>query len=318
MTLGNASQFRGWRFAALLAGMFAVGLVSAPVSAQQPTQPTTQDTTHRARTRRRTARSTRRIPVRKEAAAPEAPPAPVAPPVNQDSIDRANRMRDSLAAAERARQDSIDRANRVRDSIAAAERARQDSIARAEQARRDSIARADSIERAKRMAGAGFHIGVGAGLSFPVSDLTNAYKMGWNVTVPVGYDFPGIFGIRVDGAYDALSGKDTTGGSYGGLRIPNFSADLKLRFPIGEVTHLYLLGGYTGAKAYSSGGTTAHGFQTSYGNASFKSGYNLGGGLLFGHGGHGLFLESRYMNISSESNQVGNVRWVPLIIGLQY
>ena len=240
--------------------------------------------------------------------------------MNQDSIDRANRMRDSLAAAERARQDSIDRANRVRDSIAAAERARQDSIARAEQARRDSIARADSIERAKRMAGAGFHIGIGGGLSMPVDGLTSAYKMGWNVTVPIGYDFPGIFGIRVDGAYDNLSGKDiASGGSYNALKVGNFSADLKLRFPLGESTHLYLLGGYTGGKAYSSGTVpNSGGFNTSFSNASFKSGYNVGGGFLFGSGGHGLFLESRYMNLSSESPTFSNVRWVPIIIGLTF
>ena len=43
------------------------------------------------------------------------------PVVNQDSIDRARRMQDSIDAANRARQDSIDAAN-------AAARARQDSI----------------------------------------------------------------------------------------------------------------------------------------------------------------------------------------------
>ena len=52
------------------------------------------------------------------------PAAPPTPTVNQDSIDAANRVRDSLAALARARQDSIDAANRARqDSLAAAGRA---------------------------------------------------------------------------------------------------------------------------------------------------------------------------------------------------
>ena len=53
-------------------------------------------------------------------------PAPVTPTptVNQDSINAANRVRDSLAALARARQDSIDAANKARqDSIDAASRA---------------------------------------------------------------------------------------------------------------------------------------------------------------------------------------------------
>ena len=58
-------------------------------------------------------------------ACPKRPqPAAPTPTVNQDSIDAANRARDSLAALARARQDSIDAANRARqDSLAAAGRA---------------------------------------------------------------------------------------------------------------------------------------------------------------------------------------------------
>jgi peptidoglycan-associated lipoprotein len=42
---------------------------------------------------------------------PEVAPAPTPPPINQDSIDAANRARDAAAAAARARQDSINAAN---------------------------------------------------------------------------------------------------------------------------------------------------------------------------------------------------------------
>jgi peptidoglycan-associated lipoprotein len=42
---------------------------------------------------------------------PEVEPAPVPPPINQDSIDAANRAREAAAAAARARQDSINAAN---------------------------------------------------------------------------------------------------------------------------------------------------------------------------------------------------------------
>jgi peptidoglycan-associated lipoprotein len=42
---------------------------------------------------------------------PEVVPEPAPPPINQDSIDAANRARDAAAAAARARQDSINAAN---------------------------------------------------------------------------------------------------------------------------------------------------------------------------------------------------------------
>ena len=42
---------------------------------------------------------------------PEIQPAPAPPPINQDSIDAANRAREAAAAAERARMDSINAAN---------------------------------------------------------------------------------------------------------------------------------------------------------------------------------------------------------------
>ena len=62
---------------------------------------------------------------------PEVEPAPAPPPINQDSIDAANRAREAAAAAERARQDSINAAN-ARMAEEARRRSEADAAARAE------------------------------------------------------------------------------------------------------------------------------------------------------------------------------------------
>jgi peptidoglycan-associated lipoprotein len=93
---------------------------------------------------------------------PAPPPAPVAPPVNQDSINRARARQDSIDAAERAR----------RDSIAAAERAAADAAAR-----RERMAAMMATARNTLMAPVYF--------DFDKSDLTVAGKAALDAKLPL-------------------------------------------------------------------------------------------------------------------------------------
>ena len=105
---------------------------------------------------------------------PAAPPP--TPTVNQDSIDAANRARDSLAALERARA----------DSLAALDRARQDSIANAQR----SLTEARSAITAVIL------------FDYDKSDLTDDARAKLDAKVPVLNANPALR-IRVAGHTDA-------------------------------------------------------------------------------------------------------------------
>lgn len=277
------------------------------------------------------ARPTRRVPVRKEQAPPQQQP---------DTMAAAQARQDSIAAAERARQDSIARAEQARrDSVAAAERARQDSIAAAERARQDSIARAEAARREemleRRRGPSGPYIGIAGGVSIPVGDYGKQYKTGWNVTVPLGWDFAGNpFGIRVDGAYDRHSGKSFTGYNNANVAVWSLNADLKARFRWGSGTgpfgSVYLLGGGGAHKFVASGGSTrvagttptgetANGFATTFSDAKWRFGWNAGGGVSFDLGRRAaLFIESRYFSVDTNNPFVSTGKFVPVIIGFTF
>jgi hypothetical protein len=331
-----------------LAIALTFGDVSA-AQAQQPdsTQRTTKSTTRTARKRstRRTT-SSQRIPISKDRSTGEVAqqPAPT-PTVNQDSIAAAERARqDSIAAVERARQDSVARVEQMRrDSIAAAERRRQDSIAAVEKARQDSIARADSIAAAEALAlrlrrwAGGPYIGIAGGLSMPTGSLKDAntaqfsggYSNGWNVTIPIGWDFNNMpLGIRVDGSFDRLGAQNWNSNfKTPDVTVYSGSADLKLRVPLGRTwSRFYVLGGATGSKftGYYTNWPTANtpNTQQSFSNASWRWGWNAGGGFNFNFGRMtGLFVESRYMSVSpTAANGFGytEAKWVPVILGIQF
>jgi opacity protein-like surface antigen len=327
-----------------LAIALTVGEVST-AQAQQ-TDTTTQKTTRTARRTHRTTRSSQRIPISKDrnmsTGEVAQQPAPT-PTVNQDSIAAAERARqDSIAAVERARQDSIARVEQAqRDSIAAAERRRQDSIAAVEKARQDSIARADSIAAAQALAlrlrrwAGGPYIGIAGGLAMPMGDIKNAaantggYNNGWNVTVPIGWDFNNSpFGIRLDGSFNRLGAKNyNTAFNAPDVTVYSGSGDLKLRLPLGRTwSRFYVLGGATASKftGYNTNFTNPNAptTQQSFSNASWKWGWNAGGGFNFNFGRMtGLFVEARYMSVSPD-NVTGfpysEAKFVPLILGIQF
>jgi opacity protein-like surface antigen len=317
-----------------LAIALTLGGVST-VKAQQ-TDSTRQTTTKITKTKRKTT-STKRIPITKESPGEVAP----TPTVNQDSIAAAERARqDSIAAAnERARQDSIARAEQMRrDSIAAAERRKQDSIAAVEKARQDSIARADSIAAAERARiswmrrHGGFYAGIGAGVAIPTGDITSSnnfesggYSTGWNITVPVGYDWSySPLGVRLDGTFDQLNGRNFNSNfNAPNLDMWGLNLDVRLRVPIGRTfSRFYLLGG--GSWADWSGYFTDFTDPNNPSNKSSQSrwGWNAGGGFNFNWGSMvGMFIESRYIWYNAD-NQLGfpfnNAARVPIILGVTF
>jgi hypothetical protein len=289
--------------------------------------------------------STKRIPVTKDrppmpAPSPAAAPAPR---VNQDSINAAERARqDSIASADaRNKQEQRARLEQMRkDSVEMAERQRQDSIAAAEAARQDSIARAQarsqsnaSLRMARRY-NSGFYMAIAGGSTMPMGDiktrLTNSYDMGWNVTVPFGWDFSRIpFGLRFDIAMDNLIGKANFLDSFGNpaaarnVAIYSASGGLKLNVPIFRTANRFYLIGGAGAHRITGYATSAAGSDSAQTiqNAKTDVGYYGGAGLNFRFGRTALFLESRYINVNAKA-PVGfaydKVNYIPVILGIEF
>lgn len=319
--------------------IFAIALTLGGVSTVKAQQTdSTHQITKTKKVKVKKTSSTRHIPITKESSGEVAPTTPT---VNQDSIAAAERARqDSINAAnERARLDSVARVEQMRrDSIAAIERQRQDSIAAAERARADSMAlaaHADSVERARLAAlryHGGWYFGVAAGASIPTGSFTNAgfnsggYSTGWNITVPIGYDFAhSPFGLRVDGTFDQLHGRDFNSNfSAPNLDAWSVNADVRLRVPLGRsFSRFYVLGGatYSGLSGWFTDFSDPNN-PTNKASTSGDWGWNAGGGFNFNWGSMvGLFVESRYVWVN-QSSEIGfpfqHAAWVPIVLGVTF
>jgi hypothetical protein len=180
----------------------------------------------------------------------------------------------------------------------------------------------------------GWYFGVGLGASIPSGAITTGrvnnggYSSGWNVTVPVGYDFNNSpIGIRLDGTFDEMSGKDFNSN----FSAPNLHAwsgnlDLRLRVPLGRSwNRFYMLGGatYSNLSGWFSDFTNPNDPNTeSFGSSNGRWGWNAGGGFNFNWGSMvGLFIESRYVAINANTVSgfpYQSAAWVPIVFGATF
>jgi hypothetical protein len=317
----------------LFSSSCAIGLATALMLGAAPTARGQQQDPPRRTT------SSRRIPVGKDRPAPAPAPARPTTRVNQDSIAAAERARQdsvaAVAAAERNRKDAATRQEQMRrDSIEVAERQRQDSIAAADAARQDSIthsqARARSREdlRVARSRNSGFYMGIAGGSTMAMGDLKTAdvFDMGWNVTVPFGWDFSRIpLGIRFDVAMDNLMAKSTIMDPFGNpmknVVVYSGSGGLKLNIPLFRTSSRFYLIGGAGAHRITGYATAVDSVQT-IATAKTDIGWYGGAGLNFRFGRTALFIESRYINVDNKQPSSGfaidKVNYLPVILGFQF
>ena len=252
----------------------------------------------------------------------------------RDSIARA----DSLARMERMRQDSISRA----DSLARVERMRQDSIAR------DSAARAaqtttttttttttDTIRspvnptmssESYGIRRGGWYMGLAGGAAVPTSNISDFYKTGFGVYVPIGYQpMNSPLGLRIDLGYSRFNGRapGATGLSFqpDDPNIWSATANLTLdliRYGENRRGALYLVGG-GGVYRFTdffNGDRSDNEVESAFkGKPTTRGGITGGAGLSVPIGAASLFVESRYTNAYTQGEET---RWVPVIVGLKW
>jgi opacity protein-like surface antigen len=275
--------------------------------------------------------------------------------VRTDTIARAEQLtRDSIAAAaaavERARVDSIAAIEKARaDSIAAVERVRRDSVARADSLAREVQLRQERERNRYLFNGSGWYIGVSGGSSMPMGDFEDlGYDRGLNVNVPFGWhNRNSLLGVRFDLGYNRFVGSSFVGsGPAGSVTLDNSdptvftgTANLTARLPLGSVG-LYGVGGggvfhfrnFGAASSLSGllGNDVLDPVDEASEKAKTKFGWTYGAGIDFGVGPTSLFLETRVVNVVADrddavqfrdffgSNRGGNVRWMPIVLGVTF
>jgi hypothetical protein len=171
--------------------------------------------------------------------------------------------------------------------------------------------------------------GLGAGLTVPTGDFHadasgDGFKLGWlGMALFEVQPARSPVGFRVDGTYGENSGNDKLNADLTALAGAPTTAKTKLLGGNADVTyhfgqssgavHGYLLGGigvYNLKLAITSGGTTADSSET-------KFTWNVGGGFDYGIGSAALFLEVRYVAISSAFGGL-KTTFIPITAGVRF
>ncbi len=143
-------------------------------------------------------------------------------------------------------------------------------------------------------------VGLAAGLSAPISDFADEYKMGWNATGSLGFNFPAsAVGVRFEGFYNSFEGENDNPTA----RIAGATANL-----------LYHLGGQT-VRPYVIGGVGAYNTKVSGFDGETDFGINAGLGFKFALGTLTTFAEARLHTVAIDPD---DIQFIPITFGIEF
>ncbi|MEO6332529.1 MAG: outer membrane beta-barrel protein, partial [Gemmatimonadaceae bacterium] len=146
-------------------------------------------------------------------------------------------------------------------------------------------------------------VGLSAGASIPLSDLSDSHKVGYNAAAHLGINMPmSPVGFRLEGFYNKFAGQDLTVGSEPDVRIAG-----------GNVNILYNFGGM-GLRPYVIGGVGSYNVKRDGFDSSTDFGINAGVGANFRLAGFGTFVEARLHTISGDPQ----LQYVPITFGIEF
>jgi hypothetical protein len=153
-----------------------------------------------------------------------------------------------------------------------------------------------------------FQLGIAGGGTLPMSDLSNTANTGYNGTVAMAINLPFIpVGLRVDGAYNAFSGKSGVGVAGSKLHVMSATGNVVWRLPSIGISP-YLIGG---AGLYMPT-ATAPGVASTTEN---HFGWNAGAGINLPLTVVKAFVEARYNRISVNG---ASMQFVPVTFGIMF
>jgi hypothetical protein len=183
-----------------------------------------------------------------------------------------------------------------------------------------------------------FQFGVGVGAALPTGDWRNVVKDGYDIHAHLGW-FPGanVFGLRLDGDYVGMGGRDTDCSGCPGAKLWEVGLDAVLRFPLDRKSpvnpQIYFLGGAgldwftdftpyrtterpsqivtAGDNTFTGTGSVIVNNTTLGKNSSQLWHWDVGAGIQLGK----FFIESKYVAINTENK---NSAYVPVRIGWNF
>ena len=146
-------------------------------------------------------------------------------------------------------------------------------------------------------------VGIAAGAAIPVSDLSNNFNTGFNVTGTAGINPVGLpVGFRGDVAYNQFGSKGAT--------------NIKAKFASVTGNVVLSMAG-VGITPYAIGGIGWYHVSSSVtgSTASNDFGFNIGGGVDVPLSGFKTFVEARYNRVSENG---GSASFVPITFGVMF
>ena len=171
----------------------------------------------------------------------------------------------------------------------------------------------------------GWYVGLAGGGAVPTSNISDFYKPGFGVYVPIGYQpLKSPLGLRIDLGYERFNGKEpgSTGLSFQPSDPSIWSGTANLTLDVirwGENRRgaLYLVGGggvYRFTNFFS--GNRNDEIQSAFqGKPTTRGGVTGGAGLAVPIGAASLFVESRYTNAYTQGEET---KWIPIVLGLKW
>ncbi|HEU4643665.1 MAG TPA: outer membrane beta-barrel protein [Gemmatimonadaceae bacterium] len=164
---------------------------------------------------------------------------------------------------------------------------------------------------AQAIVGSPIRFGITGGATFPVGNLSDVAKTGWNAGALLDIGLPLVpIGFRVDGTWQQLGNKTVAG------------EEIKNRIIAGTVDATYTFGSMLPTKFYLIGGVGLYNLKTDVntgvGSATDKEtkfGVNAGAGLRFQLTGFSTFVEARWHDIFTKGS---STQMVPVSVGITF
>jgi hypothetical protein len=159
-------------------------------------------------------------------------------------------------------------------------------------------------------------LALGGGGSWPVSNLSDAYKMGYNVLASLGVGMPSWpVNLRFDGMFNQMNAQ--TGVPIGKLQLWTVNADLVYNIvPMhGSGITPYIVGGvgyYNNSYHISASGSSIGAGGNTHAN---NFGLNGGLGVRAGAPALAVFIESRFHYIFTSGN---HIEFIPVTAGIVF
>ena len=156
----------------------------------------------------------------------------------------------------------------------------------------------------------GAEFSLGGGVTSPLGNFDDGFKLGWHGTGAVSYVPPNLpVGFQIDGTFSRLSDES------------DFDVKSQMIYGTGNVVYKFKVAEDTRFRPYLIGGGGVYNLDFKGDDVSSsvesvtKFGINAGAGFDFKAGAAGLFLEGRFHNVFTEGD---NTNFIPITVGVRF